>query len=304
MMHLWLPIFEFTIDGVTQKDYMLNTNSSSITIGEAINSWLNAVKRSRSRCTYSGYRSATKSFLPYFSQKMADFSKKDAVNMAETLSEGLNPNTIRAKRVVWHSFFEWAIDIYELDMQNPFKKMKMLPRKKPIERFFWTPDQIEMILDHAPSPEHRIFYAMMAFNGLRFFEAAEFKWEYIRDGWLTFNGKGSVRGRIPLCPRLREEFSRYLGSPAFPSCGSVFSRRFYESHENKILKTICKRLDMKFDGVAHCHRFRHSFASNALRAGANIAVISKLLRHSNINVTCSHYLHISDSDMESTLKLL
>lgn len=77
-----------------------------------------------------------------------------------------------------------------------------------------------------------------------------------------------------------------------------------ESHENKVLKTICKRLDMKFDGVAHCHRFRHSFASNALRAEANIAVFSKLLRHSNINVTCSHYLHISDSDMEDTLKLL
>lgn len=283
---------------------MNSTKQKSILIGEAINSWLSAVKKSRSRCTYSGYKSAIKSFSPFFQKNLLSFSKKDALCMLNSLPETLNPNTVRAKRVVWHSFFEWAVDIYELDLQNPFKNMKMLPRKKPIERFFWTPEQIELILDHAPTPEHRLFYAFMAFNGLRFFEAAGFRWDYIRDDWLTFNGKGNVRGRIPLCPRLRLEITRFIGSRDFPQDGLIFSRRFHESHENKVLKSICKRIDMKFDGVAHCHRFRHSFASNALRAGANIAVISKLLRHSNINVTCSHYLHISDSDMENTLKLL
>lgn len=283
---------------------MKDTEQKSVLIGEAINAWLVAVHKSRSRCTYSGYKSAIKSFSPFFQEEMHSFSKKDALFMLNSLSESLNPNTVRAKRIVWHSFFEWAVDAYELDLTNPFKNMKMLPRKRPIERFFWTPEQIELILDNATTPEHRLFYSLMVFNGLRFFEAAEFKWDYIRDDWLTFNGKGNVRGRIPLCPRLKREIFRYLGKSELPSFGPLFKRRFHESHENKVLKSICKRLDMKFDGVAHCHRFRHSFASNALRAGANIAVISKLLRHSNINVTCSHYLHISDSDMESTLKLL
>lgn len=273
-------------------------------MGEAVDSWLTAVKKSRSRCTYSGYKSAAKEFTPFLLEKITKFTRKDALGMLDGLPASLNPNTVRAKRIVWHTFFEWAIDIYELDMENPFKKMKLLPKKRPIERFFWTPDQINLILDNAPTPEHRLFYAMMAFNGLRFFEAAGFNWECIRDDWLTFTGKGGSKGHIPLCPRLKEELIRFWGGDLFPAKGPVFSRRFHESHENKVIKNVCKRLDMKFDGVAHCHRFRHSFASNALRAGANIAVISKLLRHSNINVTCSHYLHISDSDMEETLKML
>lgn len=288
----------------THKVCMIENKNKPILIGEAINSWLTAVKRSRNKHTYSGYKSAVKSFTPYLGWKLADFSKKDALNLLESLPTELNPNTVRAKRMVWHSFFEWAADIYELEIQNPFKRMKLLPKKRPIERFFWTPDQIELIISSAPDPEHRLFYSLMAFNGLRFFEATNFRWEYIRDDWLTFFGKGNVKGHIPLCPRLRDELVRFLGSETFPSLGPLFSRKFHESRENKVLKTLCKRLDMKFDGVAHCHRFRHSFASNALRAGANIAVISKLLRHSNINVTCAHYLHISDSDMENTLKLL
>lgn len=283
---------------------MIDTNTSTILIEDAINSWLSAVKKSRSKCTFSSYRSAAKSFLPFLRQELVSFSKKDALSMLNSLPASLNPNTVRVKRLVWHTFFEWAIDIYELDIENPFKRMRLLPKKRPVERFFWTPDQIEHILNNASDSEHRLFYAMMAYNGLRFSEAANFKWEYVRDDWLTFSGKGNIRGHIPLCPKLKKEIVRYIGTQAIPSAGPIFLRRFHESHENRILKSLCKRIDMKFDGTAHCHRFRHSFASNALRAGANIAVISKLLRHSNINVTCSHYLHISDSDMEDTLKLL
>lgn len=283
----------------------MNTKKQAIIlVGEAIDSWLTAVKRSRSSCTYSGYKSSVRHFAPYLFKNLAEFTRKDALDMLESLPTSLNPNSVRAKRIVWHTFFEWAIDIYELDMANPFKKMKLLPKKRPIERFFWTPDQVNLILDHAMDAEHRLFYAMMAFNGLRFSEAARFRWDYIRDGWLTFNGKGNIKGRIPLCPKLRDELSRFTGFSAFPSTGYIFARKFHESHENEALKKLCKGLDMKFDGVAHCHRFRHSFASNALHAGANIAVISKLLRHSNINITCSHYLHISDSDMEETLRML
>lgn len=156
---------------------MIDTERSHITIGEAINSWLNAVKKSRGRHTYSGYKSSIKAFSPFFNTKMAAFTKKDAVFMFESLSSTLNPNTVRAKRLIWRTFFDWAIDIYELSVQNPFKRMKLLPKKKPIERFFWTPSRIELILDNAPTAEHRLFYSLMAFNGLRFFEAANFRWE-------------------------------------------------------------------------------------------------------------------------------
>jgi len=48
----------------------------------------------------------------------------------------------------------------------------------------------------------------------------------------------------------------------------------------------------------HCHRFRHTFASQSLSAGQDIIRVSKMLGHKNINVTLKHYADFvfSESD--------
>lgn len=39
---------------------------------------------------------------------------------------------------------------------------------------FWTPEEIDRILDNAPTPEFRLFWSLMAFAGLRHAEACSF----------------------------------------------------------------------------------------------------------------------------------
>jgi integrase len=57
----------------------------------------------------------------------------------------------------------------------------------------------------------------------------------------------------------------------------------------------------------HCHRFRHTFASQALSAGYDAVRVSKLLGHKNINVTLKHYadfvLSESDAGFEGMVKV-
>jgi len=57
----------------------------------------------------------------------------------------------------------------------------------------------------------------------------------------------------------------------------------------------------------HCHRFRHTFASQALSAGYDILRVSKMLGHKNINVTLKHYADFvfseSDAGFEGMFKV-
>jgi site-specific recombinase XerD len=54
---------------------------------------------------------------------------------------------------------------------------------------------------------------------------------------------------------------------------------------------------VKLDDV-RIHDLRHSFASEAVRQGISLPVISKLLGHSNLEMTM-RYTHLSTEDIEA-----
>ena len=51
------------------------------------------------------------------------------------------------------------------------------------------------------------------------------------------------------------------------------------------------------------HDLRHSFATEAVRQGVPLPVVSKLLGHSNINMTM-RYSHASDTDAEAATETI
>lgn len=50
------------------------------------------------------------------------------------------------------------------------------------------------------------------------------------------------------------------------------------------------------------HSLRHTFASRLLRSGVDISVVSKLLGHSDINITYKKYIHVLQGQLESSLR--
>lgn len=67
---------------------------------------------------------------------------------------------------------------------------------------------------------------------------------------------------------------------------------------------VRKALGGENDGEATNHRFRHSFASNLIRAGANVKVVQKLMRHATVQMTLNAYAHLLGDDLESGIGLL
>lgn len=272
-------------------------------IVEAVGCWLDFVSRGNAG-TFRVYSNKIPYFLDYCKknniEKITDFSTQHAAALIEGLPKENKPGTVLNKKRVYSNLFTWIYTRYDIEKINPFSRVKTQKVAR-AEKEFWTVEEIGLILDNAGSASERLLFAFMAFAGLRYFEAEGLFWENIEGGKLSIVGKGSKAARVPIGERLEAEIERYITENDGERSGRIFSG-FSNNGENLHLKAICQKLGMS--GAAHCHKFRHSFASNLLRAGGSIIAVSKLMRHEKPDITLRVYSHCLPDDLEKTLNLL
>lgn len=261
--------------------YEIKDSKSTMTLGEA------AVKFEvweRSKGTKPGsmdtIMQSVNSLESLFGCIVSEITVQDISDAFMASTDGLGANTYRNRKTLLSTFFKYMVDVLEIIPRNPIDKA--IPRRKAVkpQRFFWTQEQIDRILAEALTPQHRLMWAFMAFAGLRRSEAVAMAPEKIFDGEIHIKGKGDKVATIPVSPRLQREIERCP-----PPWKFVFN--------DETLRKACKRaIPEGFPGIAHAHRFRHSFGSICIRNGVNIKVVQKLMRHENINLTLDVYGHI------------
>jgi site-specific recombinase XerD len=94
--------------------------------------------------------------------------------------------------------------------------------------------------------------------------------------------------------------TRYL-SMGRPVPAGEGDRHFFLSHDGYPLtegavQRLCTRLSSKSGIHIHCHRFRHTFAVNMLRNGADIRTLQKLMGHASIQIL-TRYLNLASADV-------
>jgi integrase len=94
--------------------------------------------------------------------------------------------------------------------------------------------------------------------------------------------------KIPITKTMLEIYKR----------GHIFIEqdRSFNLKCQKLFKKCASQTGIK---SIHCHRFRHTFASQSLSAGFDIVRVSKMLGHKNINVTLKHYADFVFSESEA-----
>lgn len=202
--------------------------------------------------------------------------------------ENLGASSYNCRHQYCTAIFSYCVE-REWIAHNPMNKV---PKKNDVKNkfpFFWTVEQVNAILDNAQTPEHRVTWALMAFAGLRKAEAANLKDSDIYDGYIHLIGKGNKMAKIPLSSRLKKEIEMY-GKP-LPMFESLSAH----------VKTAAKAAKIEFQGEATNHRFRHSFASNLIRAGADIKSVQLLMRHENVEITLNTYSHLLGADLEKAV---
>ena len=145
---------------------------------------------------------------------------------------------------------------------------------------------------------------LMIFCGLRSCEVLSLDVNDIDliDDHLRVRGKGGKERILPFPASVRQALSRYLdyerpevnhsfcfvvlkgphrGDPLTPAGLRTLFR-----HRRKILDI----------DAANPHKFRHTFCTNMIRQGVSLAVVQKLMGHSDIEVTMG-YVHLSIDDV-------
>lgn len=239
------------------------------------------------------YRTSLDYLSEFLSDEVTDVSSEDVVNAFNDRFGEMANKTFNVRRVICSSFYTFMIDDLNINVKNPFRKLKSRKSIPKFQKSFWTLEQIKQILDKAPSPHHRMYWAFMAYAGLRRNEALHVKRADLHDGRVYVLGKGKKEAYVPICGLLQSELDKYTGEFDFSN-----------THDVHGLKTAVKKSGLPSDNGANFHRLRHSFGSNLIRAGANVKAVQLLMRHANIQTTLNIYAHLLDEDLFASVNLL
>ncbi len=238
--------------------------------------------------TIAMFEDAYNMLFPLWKRNVDSIKPEEITEIFTEKYANCKPGTYNIRHKYCSVIFSYFID-REWIRKNPMKKV---PKRKTIRNsfpFFWTVEQVNSILDEAPSADYRVTWALMAFAGLRRSEVAKLSSNDIHDGYIHVIGKGSKMARIPVSTRLNQELERY--GKKLPHLDS----------RPRYVKLACTKSKIEFQGEATNHRFRHSFASNLIRAGADIKSVQLLMRHESIQITLDTYSHLLGTDLETAV---
>lgn len=212
----------------------------------------------------------------------------------------INVRQMRCRQVgaYLHWLYLHGVTIQDFSLHLP--KFKRTPAKIPQ---IWTAEEIEQILAtiDTENPTGKRNYAMfliMARTGLRISDVVALKFSNI--DWknnsisLAQQKTGNSLG-LPLSKELGMAIISYLKSGRPQSSSDfIFIRHTapygpLDNHNNfnSELRKYMRRagITVSAEKRTGVHTFRHSFATNMLKAEASLQDISQILGHSNINVT-------------------
>lgn len=269
-----------------------------MTLGEALDRFMKKKEQETSPKNVTFYRFTLVNPLSGLrSREVRTIATEEVLEAISTGKRGeLSARAYNARMTAVKGLFRFLSLDLDLNVKDPLRRVKKKKSVPKYEKFFWTSEQVDAILDRAPTPAVRLFLAFMAFAGLREFEARKLKRDDIDGDFFSVVGKGGKFARLPLGPRMKAEIARYGDGPW------DFSRiRFYLG---KFVKMAEAAIPEGFKGNANFHRLRHSFGSNLIRAGVNVKAVQVLMRHSNIQITLNVYSHLLDEDLFKALEKL
>jgi len=136
-------------------------------------------------------------------------------------------------------------------------------------------------------------FRLLILTGCRLGEIRTLKWEYIKGKHIELPDSKTGYKRLPI----NNEVIAILGTipkqenNEYVICGSV------EGQPVINLQKSWRRIRAKagLDDV-RIHDLRHTFASHAVMGGTPLAIVSKLLGHSQISTTM-RYAHLADKEL-------
>ena len=212
-------------------------------------------------------------------------SRKD--NYCPTIS----PKTYNQELQIFTRFFNHCKELGWI-ANNPFKLVKPLKEKPKAERYYFTKEQIKLIMDNAG--KYYDFYQLLLHTGIRSTDAYKLKSEYFKANILTFQmNKTDDYLSVPIPKQILKLLKpRMCNCQLFPELQSDRQRR-------KCLKNIQRLFEIEFvrNNNINLHTFRHTYAHALLNREVPKEVVQTLLGHRSIKTTEIYANYISIKEL-------
>jgi integrase/recombinase XerD len=172
-------------------------------------------------------------------------------------------------------------------------------------------DELEALLEGAPSPRYRALWAIQRWTAGRISECLSLRWGDL-NGVVTYrraNTKTKTTRQVPTSPRLAAEIEAYRAAwaaehghaPAkdealFPAKGSTHTPQSRQAAD-KALRQACALLGLQ--GVS-THSFRRTLATDCVRRGVALNVVQQITGHKSLG-SLGHYLQADESEVLSAI---
>ena len=232
---------------------------------------------------------------------------------------GLSGTTVHAVHVTISKMLKDAVDDGKV-ARNVASKAKAVPQPDGAEMKPWAPEQMRAFLAHVVGDRLAAMWHLVATSGLRRGEVAGLRWEFVDlddatiriaktrtvvDYKVVDSEPKTEKGKrtISLDPataaalrahRQRQLEERMAWGAAWTDTGLVFTQEDGTAiHPERITQAFQRHAKVAGLPVIPLHGLRHSYATAALEAGADIKVLSARLGHSSIGITGDIYQHVS-----------
>jgi len=218
----------------------------------------------------------------------------------------LSSYTINKAYSVVRCFCKWMvneelIDTAPTDRIKPPKVDNGLPEAL-------TREEIRKIfnyLDIVGSFRDKLIFEFFLDTGCRVAEVANLKLDdiHITEGWAKVKGKGRKEGIVPLgkklCFDLNLYILKYRRAPDDEMALFVSSMAPYKALTRDGISSMVKRVhkSVGIKGKYGPHKLRHTMATQFIANGGDIAILRRILRHTNITVT-QRYINLVQNDVQ------
>jgi len=152
-----------------------------------------------------------------------------------------------------------------------------------------SPAEIKRV-SAAKQPRIRMLMSLVLDTGVRIDEALGLTWKDVDldNCLLTVVGKGDRQRKIPFSHELRKLLFRYSkGQTARYVFATRSGTRLHHRNVHHAFVQACGKSP---------HKFRHTWATNAVKQGVPLPVIQRILGHASIQTTM-RYVHMQTADL-------